>query len=155
MQSPTHAPSEQTYGQEAVSCHAPSLLHACKFIGVPASPAMPHSMAPGAHTPEHPVSEQTVVQGTPGSQSPVALQVDVIPSTHFLLPGEQMPVHAPLVQRNGQTDSCCHVPAALQTRSSSPRQSSAPGMQAVPPSPLIDASVPAPPSFCAAGGGMS
>jgi hypothetical protein len=54
---------------------------------------------PGVQTPEHPLSVHNVVQMDVAFQLPAALQVDNMFVSHFICPGLQMPVHAPLVQR--------------------------------------------------------
>jgi hypothetical protein len=98
----------------------------------------------------HPFSLHTVVQSTGVSQAPRSLQVDTWPDSHFIVPGVQVPVHAPLVHRYGHVASDCQVPPALHTRSMSPMQSLLPGAHGAP----CDASLSAAPSRRPASGGV-
>jgi hypothetical protein len=94
-------------------------------------------MPPGAQTPEQPFSPHTVAQRPMAFQVPLSVHVETMFPSHFISPGLQMPVQAPLVQRYGQVASDCNMPVPLQTMRSCALHSFAPDMHgpAGPPSP--------------------
>jgi hypothetical protein len=58
-----------------------------------------HCIAPGAHTPVQPFSPQTDEQRSLAFHVPFSEHVETMFPSHFISPGVQMPVQAPLVQR--------------------------------------------------------
>jgi hypothetical protein len=70
----------------------PSALQACSFVWL-------HRMLPGAQSPTQPFSSQTAEHKALAFHDPLSLHVETMLPSHFIAPGLQMPVQAPLVQR--------------------------------------------------------
>jgi hypothetical protein len=125
---PVHIAFEQTYAHEEIGFHAPVPSHAScvGLVGL-------HRKDPGAHAPPQTLPAQRKAHGLPSSQPPFAWHVERALFSHFVVPGTQMPTHAPCMQRFGHVASTCQSPSPLQVRSVTPSQSFWPGSQMLAP----------------------